>query len=41
MSTTIVGPDGKSRCPDNRMHVDNKKRRSFLALFFSTGDAKH
>ena len=41
MSTTIAGPDGKSHCPDNRMHMDSKKRRSFLALLFATGDAKH
>ena len=32
MSTTIAGPDGKSRCPENRMHVDSKKCRSSLIL---------
>ena len=26
--------------PNNRMHADSKKRRSFLALLFAAGDAK-
>ena len=26
--------------PNNRMHSDSKKRRSFLALLFAAGDAK-
>ena len=25
--------------PNNRMHSDSKKRRSFLALLFAAGDA--
>ena len=27
--------------PNNRMHADSKKRRSFLALLFAAGDVKH
>ena len=26
---------------NNQMHLDTKKRRSFLALFFAAGDVKH
>jgi hypothetical protein len=26
--------------PNNRMHADSKKRRSFVALPFAAGDAK-
>ena len=26
--------------PNNRMHSDSKKRRSFVALLFAAGDAK-
>ena len=27
--------------PNNHMHTDSKKCRSFLALFFAAGDVRH
>lgn len=36
-----MGPSNiRIRSPNNRMHSDSKKRRSFLALLFAAGDAK-
>jgi len=28
------------KCPNNRMHSDSKKHRSFVALLFAAGDVE-